>query len=172
MSKILGSWSGVRKYLEQEMLCESLRGRIRYDCATYTSMDGCSVFRIYVDNKEVKRFSHETVNSYFIEMGLKEKDTEKDPQMAYWENYWGLLEEYPVTQRTEYTDEEFCDALALYRNQEVQISIASSNPIVVMLALLDRRVGERTLQKIEKDMELQPQWVREIYRLRIEAEKR
>ena len=30
MSKVLGSWSGMRRYLEQEMLAECLHGRIRY----------------------------------------------------------------------------------------------------------------------------------------------
>ena len=35
MGKILGSWSGMRKYLESEMLAESLHGRIRYGCTSY-----------------------------------------------------------------------------------------------------------------------------------------
>lgn len=29
MAKVLGSWSGMRKYLEQEMLAESLAGRVK-----------------------------------------------------------------------------------------------------------------------------------------------
>ena len=27
-----GSWSGMRRYLEQDMLAEPLRGRVRYNC--------------------------------------------------------------------------------------------------------------------------------------------
>ena len=34
MGKALGSWSGMRKYLEQEMLADSLLGRIRYGCTS------------------------------------------------------------------------------------------------------------------------------------------
>ena len=34
MGKILGSWSGMRKYLEQEMLASVLHGRVRYGCTT------------------------------------------------------------------------------------------------------------------------------------------
>jgi len=30
MSKILGSWSAMRRYLEQDMIADSLKGRIRY----------------------------------------------------------------------------------------------------------------------------------------------
>ena len=40
MGKALGSWSGMRKYLEQEMLADSLHGRIRYGCTSYVGMDG------------------------------------------------------------------------------------------------------------------------------------
>lgn len=39
MGKILGSQSGMRKYLEQEMLAESLKGRVRYGCTAYPGMD-------------------------------------------------------------------------------------------------------------------------------------
>ena len=69
MKKILGSWSGMRKYLEHEMLAESLRGRIRYGCTAYVGMDGCHIFEVCIDNIQVKRFSWETVNTYFIESG-------------------------------------------------------------------------------------------------------
>ena len=49
MGKILGSWSGMRKYLEQEMLAEPLRGRVRYGCTRYVGMDNCHIFDITVD---------------------------------------------------------------------------------------------------------------------------
>jgi hypothetical protein len=52
MAKILGSWSGMRKYLEQEMIAESLRGRVRYGCTAYVGMDGCRIFEICIDGKQ------------------------------------------------------------------------------------------------------------------------
>ena len=66
MGKILGSWSGMRKYLEKEMLAECLNGRVRYNCTSCIGMDGCHIFEIYIDNKLIKQFSWETVNTYFI----------------------------------------------------------------------------------------------------------
>ena len=59
MGKALGSWSGMRKYLEQEMLADSLHGRIRYGCTSYVGMDGCRIFEVCVDGVQVKRFSWE-----------------------------------------------------------------------------------------------------------------
>ena len=69
MGKILGSWSGMRKHLEQDMLANSLQGRIRYGCTAYVGMDGCHIFDVCIDSEQIKRFSWETVNTYFIDSG-------------------------------------------------------------------------------------------------------
>ena len=170
MSKMLGSWSGMRRYLEQEMLAESLRGRIRYGCTSYPGMDGCRIFELCIDGETVKRFSWETVNSYFIECGYKK---EKKPYgtAEYWAEFWPLLEQHPISERTEYTDEEFSRALGEYRNQEIRVSLSSENPLVRMLAVLDRRVGKRTLIGLRAELARQPLWLQRLYRLRFEAER-
>ena len=169
MEKILGSWSGMRKYLEQEMIAHSLLGRIRYGCTTYVGMDGCRIFEVCIDGVQIKRFSLETVNTYFIKNGYK---TNSSPSGSdkYWEEFWRLLEKYPIDRRTEYTDVEFCQALEAYRNQDIQQSIHSSNPLVRMFAILDRRVGKRTLLKLQQTMENQTEWLRQFYLLRWNAE--
>ena len=168
MSRILGSWSGMRKYLEQEMLAESLRGRVRYGCTTYVGMDGCRVFEVCLDGKQVKRFSLETVNTYFIENGWKKNDSPMG-MGEYWEEFWTLFGKKPINMRTEYTDVEFCEALEQYRNQSIQESIDSENPLVRMFAVLDRRVGKRTLERLE--VEKQPAWLRQFYQVRLDTEK-
>ncbi len=169
MAKILGSWSGMRKYLEQEMLADSLKGRVRYGCTAYVGMDGCHVFEICVDGKQIKRFSWETVNSYFIESGYKKN---RNPSRAneYWDEFWSLLDKYSINERTEYTDEEFCDALNKYRNQDIQESVHSCNPLIRMFAILDRRIGQRTLTRIKDDISNCPLWLQQIYHFRIDAE--
>ena len=169
MEKILGSWSGMRKYLEQEMIAHSLIGRIRYGCTTYVGMDGCRIFDVCIDGAQIKRFSLETVNTYFIKNGYK-TNSSPSGHNEYWENFWRLLEKYPIEWRTEYTDVEFCQALEVYRNQNIQESIYSSNPLVRMFAILDRRVGKRTLIKLYETVEKQPKWLRQFYLLRLHSE--
>lgn len=51
--------------------------------------------------------------------------------------------------RPEYTDSEFCEALENYRNQSIQDSINSENPLEKMFAVLDRRIGKRTLTNVK-----------------------
>ena len=170
MGKILGSWSGMRKYLEQEMLADSLKGRIRYGCTRYVGMDTNHVFEVCIDGAQVKRFSWETVNTYFIKSGYTETPNPSGTG-EYWAEFWELLEKYPMEQRTEYTDEDFCEALEAYRNKDIQDSIHSPNSIVRMFAILDRRVGKRTLVKIRDEVETLPEWVKQFYNLRCEAEE-
>ena len=169
MSKILGSWSGLRKYLEQEMLAESLQGRVRYGCTSYKGMDGCHIFEICVDGEQIKRFSWETVNTYFINNGYAENNN-RHGIVGYWTGFHSLLNKYPPSSRTEYTDEEFCEALEKYRNQDIQESIYSNNPLIRMFAVLDRRAGKRTLSKIKDEIDSQPQWLQQIYSLRFDAD--
>lgn len=169
MSKILASWSGMRKYLEQEMLADSLKGRVRYGCTTYVGMDGSHIFEICIDGKQIKRFSWETVNAYFIDNGYT---THKNPSGIgeYWADFWALLDKYSMADRTEYTDEEFASALEKYRNQDIQKSIRSNNPLIRMFAVLDRRIGKRTLAEMKEEIDAQPQWLQQIYALRLSAD--
>ncbi len=169
MEKILGSWSGMRKYLESEMLADSLRGRVRYNCTSYVGMDGCRIFEIYIDGKLAKRFSWETVNTYFIENGYKEKSSPKGTQ-EYWEGFWPLIHSVPPELRPEHTDNEFCDALDNYRNQSISASINSWDPLERMFAVLDRRVGKRTLAGLKKSLDEQPEWLKAFYLLRFDSE--
>ncbi len=164
-----GSWSGMRKYLEKEILADSLKGRVRYGCTTYVGMDGCKIFEVCIDDKQAKRFSWETVNNYFIEKGYK--SIEKPfGTVEYWNEFWSLLDKYPLCERTEYKDSEFADALGEYRNQDIKCSIQSDNPIVRMFAVLDRRLGKRTLEKLKDTLAEQPEWLKQFYILRFEAE--
>ena len=87
MSKILGSWSGMRKYLEKEMLAAALQGRVRYNCTRYVGMDDCHIFEIYIDGRIIKQFSWETVNSYFINNELKQ-DKHPFGIQEYWKEFW------------------------------------------------------------------------------------
>ena len=169
VSKILGSWSGMRKYLEQEMLADSLKGRVRYGCTAYVGMDGCHIFELCIDGKQFKRFSWETVNTYFLDKGYT---ANKNPIgiSEYWAEFESLLDKYSINDRTEYTDEELCNALETYRSQNIQDSIRSTNPLVRMFAVLDKRLGKRTLIKLKEELVSQPQWLQQIYELRFSAE--
>lgn len=165
MSKALGSWSGMRKYLEQDMLADSLKNRIRYSCSTFVGMDGCGLFAIHVDDKTIKQFSMETVASDVF-------TGQKPVYMPdYWKGYWSEKNKTSLESRQEFDDEEFSDALKQYRAINISDALSSSNPIVRMFAILDRRVGKRTLEKESITVNNQPEWLQFFYKLRLDAEQ-
>lgn len=164
MGKAQHSWSGMRNRLEKDMLAESLRGRVRYACTTYPGMDLCGVFSVFVDDRAMKHFSMETVAS-----ALREGKAPIERQ-AFWNAYWEEKEQTPLCARSEFDDEEFAEALRLYRASSIADALASEHPVVRMFAVLDRRVGKRRLARLAEQVSAQPEWLQAFYRLRLEAE--
>ena len=116
MAGIMNTLWDESSELEDEMLTPTLRGRVRYNCTRYVGMDNCHVFEVYLDGTLAKRFSWETVNDWLIENGRREKGY---GLQDYWNGFFDLLAAVPPEARTAYTDEEFCEALEIYRNQPI-----------------------------------------------------
>ena len=165
MGKPLGSWGGMRKYLETEMLADSLKKRVKYSCTKFAGMDGAGIFAIYVDNKPIKNFSMETVASHAYS-GEKPVD-----MTEYWDAYWDVKNNILLEKREEFDDEEFSEALTEYRTLDIINALHSQNPIIRMFAVLDRRVGKRALKNLADSVIEQPEWLRFFYNLRIDADR-
>ncbi len=160
MPKVLGSWSAMRNYLEKEMLCEKLRGRVRYSLTTYPNMDSCGHFEVFIDGQSVKIFSMDYAASRLYKSG-QTKD--------FWKGFWEEKGK-PIEQRTEYDDEDFAEALREYRLMKASDAVQSANPIVRMFAVLDRRIGKRTLISLKEKLNDQPLWLRLFYEIRLKSE--
>ena len=145
------------------MLADSLKGRIRYFCTTYVGMDSCRIFEIRIDDNYKKQFSWDTL---YADMGKKGFDDS--------ERTWSKMRDYVDKNSVEVRDvhicEDFSEALAEYRNQDIKNSIQSDNPIVRMFAILDRRIGKRTLESLKDSLNEQPEWLKPFYLLRFEVE--
>lgn len=175
------SWSGLRRELENDYLCKSLRGRVQYFLTHYRkASDNYGRVAIRVDGKEVlmgNPFDYYLKGYVFKqgilkkEMGiprrewtaketLYDKENEEIEDMVYeMAVNDGVLDVYDIT-----------SAIKEYKNLYIKESINSSNPIVKMLSILDRRVGKRTLIKLIPEVENQPEWLQFFYKLRLEAE--
>lgn len=49
-------------------------------------------------------------------------------------------------------------------------SLKNQNPVYRMLAILDKRVGKRTLEKIMINYKNEPEWLQKIIEIRINSE--
>ena len=76
-------WSKIRKKLEQDLLCESLRGRVRYFATRYRhAHDGTGRVCILVDNEEKLNMPYETQYKISEEV-YKRKDSSKSLKAWY-----------------------------------------------------------------------------------------
>lgn len=57
-----------------------------------------------------------------------------------------------------------------YINQSITESLDDENAVVRMFAILDRRVGKRTLVKLASNIDSQPEWLQKFYWLRVDVE--
>jgi len=163
------SWSAMRKILEKENICDSLKGRIQYFATRYRKspdqegrvailLDGKEIFKSDYYDWDIKR------NQSWVEIdeikGRKTSYSESSKQMEL-----GALNKGGFDQWS------FYEAFHKYQNQSIDISLNSDNPVVRLFAIMDKRTGNKRLQKIISEVETQPEWLQFFYRLRLETNK-
>lgn len=175
------SWSGLRKTLEQDLLCPALRGRVQYFLTHYHGApDDYGRFCVRVDGRE-----HVMANpySYYVkgyageEFRLKE---ERNIPEREWTDKGMLHETENQAVEDEVERQAIADgvfeiwfvtrAIRFYTQSPIGDSLHSEDPLVRLFAVLDRRVGRRTLERLALAVEAQPEWLQYFYRLRLEAE--
>lgn len=151
------------------MLCYSLKERVKYFVTQYTKThDDHGRVCIIVDNKEVFNMCDLTFN---VAVWNKQEELNKNlnsQEKANSSNYWAankIIKENGI-----FNEDHFFEALNQYFNNPIGDSLNSENIIVVVLAVLDRRVGKRALLKIRDKMEMQHYIVKYFYALKCDAE--
>ena len=157
------SWSGLKQWLS-ECLCEELRDRITFFLTRYHKVhDSYGRAAILLDGMELVCFS-------WIEMYRKEWAVNEAWRQDRSQSNSGLYDtmkpQWDVN--CTYCDHDFLNSVLEFRNLSIQEALNSENNIVRILAILDKRVGKRTLQKIKEAEEYKqyPKWVRQFYELR------
>ncbi|HIR68163.1 MAG TPA: hypothetical protein IAC97_02205 [Candidatus Pelethousia gallinarum] len=177
----MATWSGLRKELEQDRLCPALRGRVQYFATHYHGApDDYGRVCVRVDGKE---YAHGNPYAYY---GRGYCDLERALKAAHqvpgriWTGKETLYEAENAALEARVQEQALADgafsmtdfqrALEAYRQTPIQACLESSNPLVRMFAVLDRRVGKRTLMRLRGSVAQQPDWLAFFYRLRLEAE--
>lgn len=158
------SWAGLKKQLS-EALCDALKNRVTYFLTRYHDVhNSYGRAAILLDGKELVCFS-------WIEMYYQERDItplyDETPGLPYEE----LVEKMKPTwdANCTYCEMDFLEAVLKFRSMPIQEALESENYIIKVLAIMDRRVGKRTLSKILDDEAYKdyPAWVRQFYELRL-----
>lgn len=141
-------WSQLKKTLE-DRICEPLRGRVRLGSTRYrVGRSFADRGWIEVDGHEVATFS--SAAAWSKHGAVYHESTATDclshPALAPEDRTEGRLVE-----PGEFSRLDFHEACWAALNLPVQEALASRNPLILTLALLDGRVGQRRLARIEPE---------------------
>lgn len=144
-------------------MCETLKGRVSYFLTRYHKVhNSYGRAAIRLDGKELVCFSW--IEMYRQESdlwGLEKRTGKWDPENTELKKKWG--------QAGTYWEQDFLKAALEFLHMPIQAALVHENYIIKVFAILDRRVGTRTLQAIGDSVEyLQyPDWVKQFYSLRL-----
>lgn len=158
------TWSKMRTKLENEYLADSLKGRIRYFATTYReSHDREGRAAILLDGKEI-------ISGSYYEQWSKAHLLPKDETLEQ-----RLRSEFPFMDDTalkygQFDQRCFYSAFQEFDNQSIEESLKSNNLLIRIFAILDRRVGKKTLNRIKETIDSEPDVFIIFFTIRMEAE--
>lgn len=162
MAKHYKSWSKVNKQLEN-LLCSKLKGHLSYFLTRYHKVhNSYGRAAIRLDNREMICFS-------WAEMYHKERDLHEIwEETGVWDyNDQNLKKKWDIN--ATYHEEDFLSAAVSFLQMPITDALYSDNYMIRIFAVVDKRVGKRTLQKIKEmgDYQNFPAWVKQFYELRL-----
>jgi len=156
------SWSNLKKQMH-DLLCDSLKDKISYFYTSYHEVHNAyGRATINYNKKEIVAFS-------WVEMYAQEREVSQLYQEGKKVSY-GELEKGKWMPECKLCDADFINSLTIYLKTDIATSLNSDNYLLRVFAYMDRRVGKRTLIKIKDDVEKLPDWVKQFYRIRCEAD--
>lgn len=155
------SWSGIRKQLS-ELLCEELKGRISFFLTRYHDVhNSYGRAAIRLDHSEIVTFSwNEMYSQEYMISEFYDKGISYDEAT--------IMLKPVFDEKCIYCEMDFLDAALKYLSMSIGKALCSENLIILIFAIMDKRVGRRTLEKIkyEQKYEAYPKWVKKFYSLR------
>lgn len=162
------SWSSMRRQLEQENICESLKGRIQYFVTRYRkSHDEEGRVAIQLDGQEVFKSCY--YDWCIMRSQVAEDFVELEKVSESFQEHWDNIH-LETENRGSFDQYTFYEAFYYYQNHSIENCLASERALVRLLAILDKRTGKRRLQKLFSEIEKQPDWLKFFYSLRMDAE--
>jgi hypothetical protein len=128
-------WSKLKSRVKA-FICPELKDRIDFYVTSYReSHDGADKVWITVDGEKIfscKHYTHEWA--------------EAD---AHYAGLWGEQVKSHLIEKEIHSPRNFGDAMRVYLDSPIHEALQSSDPLVKAFAIVDRRVGKRTLSKLE-----------------------
>lgn len=156
------SWKGLNKQLSS-FICEPLRNRITYFLTRYHEVHNAyGRAAILLDKNEIVSFS-------WTDMHKQEYDNSKlyrDTTLSYDKRKMILKDKW--YKNCTLCEFDFLEAATEFLKMPIYEAIQSENYIIRILAVLDKRIGKRTIMRLHQEINPTdlPQWLYQFYELR------
>jgi hypothetical protein len=145
-------WSKLKSRVK-DFICPELRGRIDFHVTSYReSHDEADKVWITVDGQRVfscKHYPYERAATAAFYRGLRGQELKES-----------------LREKEIHSPKDFGDAMRRYMDMPIGEALQSSDPLIKALAIVDRRVGKRTLGVLEIS-DSEHSLVRAFYSLRL-----
>ena len=172
------SWSNLKKQMH-DLLCDSLKDKISYFYTSYHEVHNAyGRATINYNKKELVAFSWDIGYAKWDDEYTVLNETNVNIQtlgsfQAVWDEQKRVQEELNKSKwmpEGKLCETDFINAVTIYLKTDIATSLHSDNYLLRVFAYMDRRVGKRTLVKIQDEVEKLPEWVKQFYRIRCEAD--
>ncbi|MGE7687519.1 SF0329 family protein [Peribacillus simplex] len=165
-------WSKAKKRLSS-FLCEPLRSRVDFQVINYRKAhDQLGRAVITVDKVEILSMCTITAEreEFYRERDIRAKsnqynDDDVTGNLALQDQAHKMLKADGI-----YGQYDFFFALEKYFNSPIEELLKSSDALIRILCLLDRRIGKRTLLKMEETILKEHELIQYFYKLRCDVE--
>ena len=166
----IGYYSGNKRL--DTLRCDSLKKRVHFTVTNYRKAhDQMGRAFITVDKKEVLNMCTITSDHALIQKERVIKRAENIPFDDWSDNRRISKEAHKfIKEDGIFAQYDFYDAVETFLNMPIGQALNSENMVIKILALIDRRVGKRTLHRLEEHMKEELEIVQYFYNLRCEAE--
>ncbi|WP_285397677.1 hypothetical protein [Lysinibacillus sp. fls2-241-R2A-57] len=165
-------WSIAKKRLKN-LVCESLYSRVDFHVINYRKAHD-QLGRAVITVDGIEKLSMCTIvaerEEYYREREIRIQSSNLNyVDVAY---NRGVQEQAHEQLKKEgiYGQHDFFFALETYFNSSMDDLLKSNNPLIKILCILDRRIGKRTLYKMENIISEENTLVQEFYKLHCNAE--
>lgn len=165
-------WSKAKRHLKS-FTCESLKSRIDFHMINYRKAHD-QLGRAVITVDKIEKLSMCTIIAEREEYYKVEEIRDSQDDFNYDEASHNIhLQDLAHQQLKEegiYGQYDFFFGIEEYFNNSIEESLKSTDAFILLLCMIDRRVGKRTLRKMEAQLKQMHPLVESFYRRRCEAE--
>ena len=172
------SWCSLKKQMN-DLLCDALKDDVSYFYTTYHEVHN-AYGRATITYKGKEIISCTWNQGYDQSRDIMEQYKKMDSVPSAREDFEGSMRAFEIAKTNaskevwmpecKLCEHDFIVSITTYLNTDIATSLYSDNYLLRVFAYMDRRVGKRTLVKIRDEVETLPEWVKQFYNLRCEAE--